>query len=150
MMEVGRLCVKIAGRDAGKKCVIVDTFDDKTVLIDGETRRRKCNLKHLEPLKETLRISKGADHSVIVSEFKKMGIELKETKPRKAAPKPKQIRASDRKKMAPKAEKKPAKAERKAAKEESKAAGKQGSAEGTALEKAAMQGESAEDEKKAE
>jgi len=43
----GRICVKTAGRDAGLKCVIVDVLDDKFVLIDGETRRRKCNILHL-------------------------------------------------------------------------------------------------------
>ena len=47
MIEIGRLCVKIAGRDAGKKCVVVDVVNDNTVLIDGETRRRNCNIKHL-------------------------------------------------------------------------------------------------------
>jgi large subunit ribosomal protein L14e len=118
MMEVGRLCVKIAGRDAGKKCVIVDTVDDKFVMVDGETRRRKCNVKHLEPLKEAINISKGADHNAVAAEFKKMGIELKETKPRKAKPRQKQIRAAERKKMKPKEEAKEKKpAEKKEAKE---------------------------------
>ena len=28
MMEVGRLCVKIAGRDAGMSCLIVDILKD--------------------------------------------------------------------------------------------------------------------------
>ena len=52
MIDIGRVCIKLAGRDAGKKCVIVGILDDKTVMIDGETRRRKCNILHLEPLKE--------------------------------------------------------------------------------------------------
>ena len=38
MFQVGRLCIKIAGRDAGKKCVIVSVLDDVFVLIDGEWR----------------------------------------------------------------------------------------------------------------
>ena len=58
MMEVGRLCLKKAGRDAGGKCVIIDMVDNKTALIDGQTRRRNCNLAHLEPLSETLDIKK--------------------------------------------------------------------------------------------
>ena len=121
MMEVGRLCVKIAGRDAGKKCAIVDIIDNKFVTIDGETRRRKCNVKHLEPLKETIKISKGADHKTIAAEFKKIGIELGETKPRKAKPKQKQIRSAERKKMVPKEEPKKEKpAVKKEAKEEKK------------------------------
>lgn len=120
MMEVGRLCVKIAGRDAGKKCVIVDVIDDKFVMVDGETRRRKCNPKHLEPLKETINISKGADHNTVADEFKKIGIGLKETKPRKTKPKPKQIRSAERKKMLPKEEHKKENASKKEAREEKK------------------------------
>lgn len=110
MMEIGRLCTKTAGRDAGKKCVIVEVLDSKFVMIDGETRRRKCNMKHLEPLAETIKISKGASHADIVKEFKKLGSEIKETKPRKAKPKPKQVRSAERKKMAPKEEPKKEKA----------------------------------------
>ena len=56
MMTVGRLCMKIAGRDAGKKCVIVEDLGKGYFLIDGETRRRKCNVTHLEPLTEVLNI----------------------------------------------------------------------------------------------
>ena len=46
MFNIGRVCVKLAGRDAGQKCVIVEILDEKTVLIDGMTRRRKCNKLH--------------------------------------------------------------------------------------------------------
>ena len=53
MFEIGRLCVKIAGRDAGLKCLVVEVIDDNYVLIDGQTRRRKCNIKHLEPVSYT-------------------------------------------------------------------------------------------------
>ncbi len=105
MIEVGRLCVKLAGRDAGKKCVIVEVVDDKFVVVDGETRRRKCNVKHIEPLEETIDV-KGGAHDAVIAEFKKMGIELRVTKPKQAAPKQKQIRSADRKKMAPKEVKK--------------------------------------------
>lgn len=76
--EIGRLCLKIAGRDSNKKCVIVDVLDDNHVLIDGETRRKKCNLKHVEPTSKTIKISKGASHADVVKEFKKLGIEIKE------------------------------------------------------------------------
>jgi large subunit ribosomal protein L14e len=108
MIEVGRLYIKTAGRDAGKKCVITEVFDEKFVMIDGETRRRKCNVKHLEPLKETIKIAKNAAHKEVVDAFKKLGIEIKETKPRKAQPRLKQMRSFDRKKLAPKKEKKAA------------------------------------------
>jgi len=92
-MEIGRICVKIAGRDAGKRCVIVDTVNDNQVLIDGETRRRKCNLKHLEPLAQTVEIKKGADHEAVKKALKALGIEIKDTKPKKEkTEKPKKLR----------------------------------------------------------
>jgi large subunit ribosomal protein L14e len=60
MFEIGKVCIKIAGRDAGKVAIIVDVVDDKTVLIDGNVRRRKCNVTHLEPLDGSVKIKKGA------------------------------------------------------------------------------------------
>ena len=92
MIEVGRLAIKIAGRDAGKKCVIVDIVDDNTVLIDGETRRRKCNINHLEPLKGKIDIKKGASHADIISVFKKLGIEIKEKKSKEKTERPRKVR----------------------------------------------------------
>ena len=41
MFEIGRLCVKIAGRDAGNKCVIVDVIDKNFVMIDGRASCRE-------------------------------------------------------------------------------------------------------------
>jgi large subunit ribosomal protein L14e len=98
MMEVGRLCVKLAGRDSGKKCVIVDVINDTFVMIDGETRRRKCNIRHIEPLNETIKLKKGAAHKDVVAEFKKLGIAIKETKPKQKTEKPAALRVADRKK----------------------------------------------------
>ena len=82
MFEIGRLCVKIAGRDAGLKCVVVDVVDDSYVMIDGQTRRRKCNVKHLEPLDKVLKIKKGISHDDVLKELKKEGIEVKERQKR--------------------------------------------------------------------
>ncbi len=92
MIEVGRLCVKIAGRDAGLKCVVVEVLDKNFVMIDGKTRRRKCNIIHIEPLEQVIKIKAKASHSDIVSEFKKLGIEIKEKKPKKAAERPRRVR----------------------------------------------------------
>jgi large subunit ribosomal protein L14e len=98
MMDVGRVCVKIAGRDAGLKCVIVSILDDTFVMVDGETRARKCNLKHLEPTAIVLEIESGASHEKVLQAFKKAGIAPKEwkkaeNKTAKSA-KPKKIRGS--------------------------------------------------------
>lgn len=92
MFTVGRVCVKIAGRDADKKCVVVDTKSPQVVLIDGETRRRPCNVRHLLPLDETVDLKKGASHADVVAAFKKLGIELHETKPKQAGKRPRKSR----------------------------------------------------------
>ena len=89
MYELGRLCVKIAGRDAGKKCVIVDILKENYVLIDGATRRKRCNTAHLEPLDKIIKIKKKATHADVAKEFKKLKIEILNTKPKKAVSKPK-------------------------------------------------------------
>jgi len=56
VVEIGRLCVKIAGRDAGSECLIVEDLGKGFYLIDGNTRRRRCNIKHLEILPQTAKI----------------------------------------------------------------------------------------------
>ena len=94
MIEVGRLCMKIAGRDAGKKCVIVEVLDDTFVLIDGETRRRKCNVLHLEALEEKIDVKKGASHADVAAAFKKLGLEARETKPKAKKVRPRRLRRS--------------------------------------------------------
>lgn len=78
MFSVGRVCVKVAGRDANKRCVVVEPVDSASVIIDGQTRRKKCNVKHLEPLPQTLDIEKGAGHDAVVKAFSTLGIEIKE------------------------------------------------------------------------
>jgi large subunit ribosomal protein L14e len=76
--DIGRVCVKIAGRDAGMRCAVVDVLDNNNVLIDGLTRRRKCNILHLEPTEQMLNIEKGASHPDVVAAFKSLGVEIKE------------------------------------------------------------------------
>ncbi|MBW2995122.1 50S ribosomal protein L14e [Candidatus Woesearchaeota archaeon] len=94
MIEPGRLCMKIAGRDAGRTCVVVDVLTDKFVMIDGETRRKRCNIQHKEPLKQSLDIKKGASREDVKSAFKKLGIVLKDKKPKQKAERPKpQVKA---------------------------------------------------------
>jgi len=101
MIEIGRLCVKIAGRDSGLKCAIVDILDDKFVLIDGETRRRKCNILHLEPLKGSIKIKKNDSHEEVKKEFEKLGLKVRETNAKAKTKKPikqKKVKSDDKKK----------------------------------------------------
>lgn len=61
VMEIGRVCVKLAGHDAGKRCVIVDVLDSNYVVVSGAgVKRKRCNIAHLEPTDKKLDIPKGA------------------------------------------------------------------------------------------
>ncbi|HTX61606.1 MAG TPA: 50S ribosomal protein L14e [Methanobacterium sp.] len=56
-IEVGRICIKLAGREAGEKCVIIEVIDDKFVEVVGTNiKNRRCNIKHLEPTDATIEI----------------------------------------------------------------------------------------------
>ncbi|NYT18091.1 MAG: 50S ribosomal protein L14e [Methanobacteriales archaeon] len=56
-IEVGRVCIKTAGREAGQKCVIVEIIDEKFVeVVGGSIKNRRCNIKHLEPTTESLEL----------------------------------------------------------------------------------------------
>ena len=73
--EVGRLCVKTTGRDAGKRCVIIDLMDKNFVLVTGPknvsgVRRRRVNVNHLKPLEERIQIEKGATDEQIITLLK--------------------------------------------------------------------------------
>lgn len=87
-MEVGRLAVKLAGRDAGKKCVIVEVLKNNFVTIDGATRRRKCNLAHLFMLNDKVDVNEKASHEDVKNALKEKGIEVRETNPKKPGEKP--------------------------------------------------------------
>jgi large subunit ribosomal protein L14e len=63
--EVGRVCVKLSGRETGKKCIVVDVVDKNFVLVTGPktitgVRRRRTNVDHLEPTAELIELKKGA------------------------------------------------------------------------------------------
>ncbi len=77
-IEVGRICVKIAGREAGRKCVIVDIIDDNFILVTGPkqltgVKRRKCNIKHIEVLPDKVNISKGATDEEVLKALEEAG-----------------------------------------------------------------------------
>ncbi len=89
MFEVGRVCMKIAGRDAGKKCVVVDVLDKGYVLVDGETRRRKVNARHLEPLMQVVDVKRGASHGEVAGV---LGMKVKEKKVKQKTQRPRRVR----------------------------------------------------------
>ncbi len=79
MIEVGRVCVKTRGREAGKKCVVVDLIEKNFVLVIGPEKisgikRRRCNISHLEPLEEKLDINKRAEDEEVIKELESSGL----------------------------------------------------------------------------
>lgn len=79
MIEVGRVCVKTRGREAGKKCVVVDLIEKNFVLVSGPEKisgikRRRCNISHLEPLQEKLDINKRAEDEEVIKELESSGL----------------------------------------------------------------------------
>ena len=103
IFEVGRLCVKIAGRDAGRTCVVVEAVGNGYVIVDGDVRRKKVNIKHLEPLEKTVSVKSKASSADVKKAFEKEGLSVWETKAKKAAERPRKHKA---KKEAPVEEKK--------------------------------------------
>jgi len=74
-IEVGRICVKIAGREAGRRCVIVDVVDKNFILITGPqkvsgVKRRRVNVNHLEPTQTKIDIKRGATDEEVVDALK--------------------------------------------------------------------------------
>ncbi len=79
MFEVGTVCIKIAGRDSGEVGIVVDVLGNGYVLFDGNTRRRKCNINHLEPLGAS-KIKKNASHADVEKGLGKICFEKKKKK----------------------------------------------------------------------
>jgi large subunit ribosomal protein L14e len=80
IFDIGRICVKLAGRDAGKVCVVVDVIDDVYVLVEGATRRRKINVAHLEPLPRLVNISKNATRDEVAAALNTEGFSVEDKK----------------------------------------------------------------------
>jgi large subunit ribosomal protein L14e len=82
MFEVGRVCVKTAGREAGRYCIVVTKAKENLVLVSGPksltgVRRRKCNIDHLEPIMEKVKISADASDAEVAKAFDSAGLHEK-------------------------------------------------------------------------
>ncbi len=71
---IGRLCRKIAGREGNRVAVIVNVLGNNFVEIDGQVKRRKCNLSHLEILNKQLKIKAGISTEELKDILKKESI----------------------------------------------------------------------------
>lgn len=111
LLTVGRLVVKIAGRDAGRTGVIVSILDEKHVLIDGGTRRKKANVNHLELLAQTIELKDNATRDEVKKTFEQLQLPVWETKKKPATVRPRLVRKGRMKtaEVAPQPEEEPAK-----------------------------------------
>jgi large subunit ribosomal protein L14e len=74
-IEIGRVCAKTAGREAGRKCVIVDLVDRNSVLVTGPfsltgVKRRRVNIKHLEFTDFKIEIDRGSEDEEVLKVIK--------------------------------------------------------------------------------
>ncbi|MDH5795799.1 MAG: 50S ribosomal protein L14e [Candidatus Bathyarchaeota archaeon] len=77
-IEVGRVCVKATGREAGKRCVIVDMIDKNFVLVTGPravtgVKRRRVNVSHIKPTEEKIKIKRAASDEEVAAA---LGVEV--------------------------------------------------------------------------
>jgi len=85
VIDVGRICVKVRGREAGRKCVVIKIIDENFVEITGPkditgVRRRRANVKHLVPLPIKLDLEEGASDEEVARVLEERGLldEMKE------------------------------------------------------------------------
>ena len=85
-IEVGRVCMKLVGREAGKLCVVLnDIVNEKGkskgtfVLVTGPklltgVKRRKANVTHLEETKHKLEIKNDSTDEEIIQAWEKSSL----------------------------------------------------------------------------
>ena len=77
-IEVGRVCVKVAGRESGRKCVIVDVMDKSFVMVTGPkkvtgVKRRRVNINHVAPLEDAIQVKRGASDEEVTQRLEAAG-----------------------------------------------------------------------------
>lgn len=79
MIEIGRVCTKIQGRESGRKCIVVDQLEKNFVLVTGPekisgVKRRRCNVSHLEPHESKIKIRKRAEDEEVIKVLEESGL----------------------------------------------------------------------------
>ena len=68
--------MKLSGREAGKKCIVLDVVDKNFALITGPAKmtgvkRRRVNITHVEATPERIEIKKGASDEEVTKALEK-------------------------------------------------------------------------------
>jgi large subunit ribosomal protein L14e len=70
-MEIGSVCIKTKGRDAGKIVAVLSKPKNGRVLIDGaKTKRKQCNVLHLFPIGKEIKVKEEETHEGVTKALK--------------------------------------------------------------------------------
>jgi len=127
-LEVGRIVLKVAGREAGRYAVILRKIDDNFVLITGPrpltgVKRRRCNVEHLEPTEHHIEVKQDATDLQVFKAWEKAGLIAKlglKKPPITAFKPPKKVEKPKRPPKKPKPKKPKAKPKKKPVKRKAK------------------------------
>ena len=77
-IEVGRICIKEAGRETCRKCVVIDVMDKSFVLITGPKKltgikRRRVNINHVMPTVDKIDVKRGASDDEVTAALQSEG-----------------------------------------------------------------------------
>ena len=78
-LEVGRVCMKVSGRESGNICTVIKQIDKTFVAVTGprlvtQVKRRRCNIEHLEPTEIKLDVKEDASDEEIIEAYKKSNV----------------------------------------------------------------------------
>lgn len=78
-LEIGRVCMKVAGREAGGYCVVLKNPEKSFALVTGPKvltgiKRRKSNVAHLEPTQYKVEIADDATDDQVAAALQKSGL----------------------------------------------------------------------------
>ncbi|MFW9996561.1 MAG: 50S ribosomal protein L14e [Candidatus Odinarchaeota archaeon] len=78
VLDLGRVVIKTAGREATKKAVVAGFVDNNFVLVTGagvnKVKRRRCNIKHLIATPDKIDISNNAGDDEIRAQLEKASL----------------------------------------------------------------------------
>lgn len=107
-LTVGRIAMKIAGREAGKYCTVLTNPKENFVQVTGPkvltgVKRRRCNVDHLEPTQYKVDVKKEGSDKEVMKALEKEGL-IKKLGLKK--PSPEIVKEAEKDKKAKKTKKK--------------------------------------------
>ncbi len=79
MIEVGRVCLKNTGREAGKYCVVLKKVNESFVSVTGPRlltgiKRRRCNVDHLNSTDYKVEIKEDSTDEEVIAAMEKQSL----------------------------------------------------------------------------